>query len=205
LKGVLGWIWNSALELIGRSIGRILRLLVTHGHVHFAFASEALAGIPFSAGWKLRSLIYREVLPRFGSDVVLHVGVVISDPRTTFGSDVWVSYGTYLDYAEIGNSVLVGPHACLLAGGRHHNFDRTDIPIKSQGNPEKEAVRIGDGAWIGAGAIVMASVGQDAIVGAGSVVTKEVPAFAIVVGNPARVLRFRHDADAKPASRGLQE
>ena len=57
-----------------------------------------------------------------------------------------------------------------------------------------EAVKWGNGCWVGANATVMADVGHDAIVGAGSVVTRPVPPFAIVAGNPARVLRMRGGA-----------
>jgi maltose O-acetyltransferase len=112
------------------------------------------------------------------------------------GDDVWISVGAYLDYVEIGNSVLIGPNAMLLSGGRHHNLDRLDIPIKRQGNPPKKPTLIEDGVWIGANATVMADVGHDAVVGAGSVVTKPVPPFAVVGGNPARILRVRGEGDA---------
>ena len=54
-------------------------------------------------------------------------------------------------------------------------------------------VRIGDGADIGVGAILMpgTTVGEGAIVGAGSVVTSDVQPFAVVAGTPARFLRSR--------------
>jgi len=187
------WLWNRLIDLVGRSTGRLLQWLVRHRFVHFPFLSEALACLPFSAGYKLRACIYGEILPRVGTDVVIHFGVVIEDPRTCFGSDVWISRAVYIDYADVGDFVLIGPHACLLAGGRQHKMERTDVPIKTQGNPEKQPTRIGRGAWIGANAVVMASVGADAIVGAGSVVTRDVPPRAIVAGNPARVLRFREN------------
>jgi phosphonate metabolism protein (transferase hexapeptide repeat family) len=54
-------------------------------------------------------------------------------------------------------------------------------------------VAIGHDVWIGHGAIVLPGrrIGTGAVVGAGSVVTKDVPDYAVVVGNPARVIRFR--------------
>jgi acetyltransferase-like isoleucine patch superfamily enzyme len=95
--------------------------------------------------------------------------------------------------------VLVGPNALILSGGRHHRTERLDVPIKLQGNDPKQPITIGRGAWIGAGAIVMADVGHDAIVGAGAIVTKPVPPFAVVAGNPAKVIRMRNEEKVLPA------
>lgn len=60
---------------------------------------------------------------------------------------------------------------------------------------QQDKVSIGHDVWIGHGAILLpgVNVGNGAIIGAGSVVTKDVPAWHIVVGNPARVLRPRFD------------
>lgn len=54
-------------------------------------------------------------------------------------------------------------------------------------------VHIGHDVWIGRSAIVLSgvSVGNGAVIGAGSVVTKHVPPYAIVAGNPARIIRYR--------------
>jgi acetyltransferase-like isoleucine patch superfamily enzyme len=186
-------VWNALIEVPGELAGSVLNVAVTRGIVHFPFASQALSLLPFSWGWKMRRAVYSRVLPSIGTDAVLHFGVTLEDPRTTIGHDVWISVNTYIDFAEIGDHVLIGPHAVLLAGGRVHRTDRTDVPIKSQGNLPKSAVKIGAGAWIGANATVMADVGRDAIVGAGSVVTRPVPPYAVVAGNPARLLRFRHE------------
>ena len=58
-----------------------------------------------------------------------------------------------------------------------------------------ERVRIGHDVWIGRSAIVLAGVeiGHGAVVGAGAVVTRDVAPYAIVAGNPARLIRFRFD------------
>lgn len=187
MSGILVKTYNNSIDRFGGVVASI----ANRGVDRFHFVSEMLASLPFAFGWKLRQAVYKRILPSVGEDVVLLHGVVIDDPRTTLGSDVWVSYGTFIEYAFIEDHVLIGQHAVLLAGKNHHNISRVDIPIKHQGNPEKEPITVGRGAWIGANATVMADVGHDAIVGAGSVVTKRVPPFAIVAGNPARVLKMR--------------
>lgn len=182
---------NGVIDAFGSVLGRALGRGVGSSWLYFPFVSEALSVVPFSIGWKLRRAVYARILPRVGRDAVLHFGVSIEDPRSSIGDNVWISVRCYLDFVEIGDDVLIGPHAVLLAGGRHHRFDRLDVPIKQQGNPVKEPLRIGRGAWIGANATVMAEVGHDAIVGAGAVVTRPVPAYGVVAGNPARLLRRR--------------
>jgi virginiamycin A acetyltransferase len=183
---------NASIRLVGGVVGCFLSSGIRRRWFHFPFVSEALSCLPFSLGWKLRSAIYKQVLVKYGDDTVLHFGVTLEDERTQIGSNVWVSVGSYIDYAEIGDSVLIGPYGVLLAGGRAHRFDRLDIPIKDQGNLPKKPLQVGVGAWIGAHATVMATVGEHAIVGAGSVVTKEVPAYAVVAGNPAKILYMRN-------------
>jgi acetyltransferase-like isoleucine patch superfamily enzyme len=54
-----------------------------------------------------------------------------------------------------------------------------------------QGISIGDGSWIGSGAIILDGVriGRNVVVGAGAVVTKDIPDYCIAVGNPARVIR----------------
>jgi virginiamycin A acetyltransferase len=182
---------DRSIRLAGGLLGSLLCRCVRRKWVYFPFLSEVLSCVPFSFGWKLRHAVYRRVLSACGNDTVLHFGVTLEDERTRIGRNVWVSVGSYIDYAEIGDSVLIGPHAVLLAGGRPHRFERLDISIKDQGNLPKKPLLVGTGAWVGAHATVMAAVGEHAIVGAGAVVTKEVPAYAVVGGNPARLLYMR--------------
>ena len=205
MRRLLSSAWNSLLDACGGLTGKVIRLGVARGWIYFPFASEVFSVLPFSVGWKLRRAIYARVLPQVGNDVLLNFGVVLEDPRTTFGDDVWVSNGCYVDYAHIGSSVLIGPHAVLLSGGRHHRFDRLDLPVKHQGNWPKQPLLIGNGAWIGANATIMADVAHDAIVGAGSVVTKPVAPYAIVAGNPARLIRDRREIASESAEHENRE
>nr|WP_308219871.1 CatB-related O-acetyltransferase [Roseomonas pecuniae] len=64
-------------------------------------------------------------------------------------------------------------------------------------NPQKPLPVIGNDVWIGMGASIMpgVSIGDGAVVAANSVVTKDVPPYAIIGGNPGRLIKFRFDAD----------
>jgi acetyltransferase-like isoleucine patch superfamily enzyme len=191
VAGPLSRIVNRTLDAVGGLVGGAVKRGSDRGLVYFPYVTQALSTVPFALGWKLRRAVYARSMLRVGEGTVIHHGVVFDDAAQAIGDDVWISEGCYIELAEIGDHVLIGPHAVLLAMGSYHQFDRTDIPIKQQGNRERRPVKIGDGAWIGAHATIMADVGHDAIVGAGAVVTRPVAPFAIVGGNPARLLRMR--------------
>lgn len=101
---------------------------------------------------------------------------------------------------DIGDRVLISHDVNIFdndthpfdAGARHRQF----VAIKTLGQPSDidladRPVSIGADAWIGAKAIILkgVTIGRGAVVAAGSVVTRDVPEYAIVAGNPARVLR----------------
>ncbi|MDY7079048.1 MAG: acyltransferase [Chloroflexota bacterium] len=94
---------------------------------------------------------------------------------------------------RIGNSVLLAPHVQILAV--NHLFDDPSRPVIQQGITAQGIV-VEDGAWIGAGAILLdgVRVGAGAVVGAGTVVTRSVPPRTLAVGVPAQVVR-RLDAE----------
>ena len=118
------------------------------------------------------------------------------------------SYGAFLDPTlcrpgvMIGRYVSIGPGSrryCsnhpLQSGGLHpFNYDFAFGYCSESDGLEKTRLVVGHDAWIGANVVVLPSVeriGIGAVIGAGSIVTKDVPDFAVVAGNPARILRLR--------------
>jgi acetyltransferase-like isoleucine patch superfamily enzyme len=91
----------------------------------------------------------------------------------------------------IGNDVICGPRVSFHA--ENHRYEDTDVPIRLQGETRRGIV-VEDDCWLGAGAIILDGVriGQGAVVAAGSIVTRDVPAYAVVAGSPARVIKHRN-------------
>lgn len=104
----------------------------------------------------------------------------------------------------IGRYCSIAPRVTIIAGGEHN----ADLPstwpfdnfLRGRRNPTRtyrtiQSTIIGSDVWIGYGAHVAggANVGHGAIIGAHAVVVKDIPPYAIVIGNPARILRFRFE------------
>lgn len=92
----------------------------------------------------------------------------------------------------MGNYVMMASDIVFLGGG--HNYDNLNIPIGEQGGHGRTHITIDDDVWIGERAIILGKVKHictGAIIAAGAVVTKDVPEFAIVAGNPAKVIKYR--------------
>jgi len=114
------------------------------------------------------------------------------DGRCVIGSHCWIGPQSYFDARDlvIEDSVGWGPGAKVL--GSTHTGVPTDVPI-IQTDLEIKPVRIGAWADVGVNAIILpgVTVGKGAIIGAGAVVTHDVPPFAVAVGVPAQVIRWR--------------
>ncbi len=115
----------------------------------------------------------------------------------SIGNDVYI--GPYAMFSslkgiEIGKKVTVGPHVSIMAG--NHNFREVGnymFDVKYKREDDDLPVVIEDDTWIGCNVTILKGVkiGRGAIVGAGSVVTKNVPNYAIVAGNPAKIIKYR--------------
>jgi acetyltransferase-like isoleucine patch superfamily enzyme len=123
--------------------------------------------------------------------------------RISIGEWCYVGVGTRIWSAgsiEIGNRVLIS-HSVNIFDNLTHPLKAADRheqakQIFTSGHPreislDEKPVKIGDDAWIGACAMILrgVSVGEGGVVAAGAVVTRDVPAYSIVAGNPAVVVR----------------
>jgi acetyltransferase-like isoleucine patch superfamily enzyme len=141
----------------------------------------------------------------------------------TLGEHVWLNVAT--DDPE-GEPTIVIDDECVIASGsilsarncvhleRHvniaqqvlvmdhnHAYEDISIPILQQGVSRGGAIRIGEGSWIGHGAVIICtrgqlSIGRHCVVAANSVVTRNIPDYSVVFGIPATVIR-QYDPQSK--------
>lgn len=97
-------------------------------------------------------------------------------------------HNTIIGPVSIGKNSIIAQNVVL--SGLNHTYTDISVPIKNQKETTAPIV-IQEDCWIGANVVVVAGVtiGKHCIVAAGSVVTKSVPAYSIVGGNPAKILK----------------
>lgn len=198
-------------------IYKVVRLLSCHCHIHifdtikekcYVLRSEWIAakmaecghGVSFKSVGMLHS-------PEF-----IHIG-----DKSNFGKDIWLTAWQFGggkpclrigNYCSIGafnhitcaNKVIVGDR-CLtgkwvtITDNSHGDtdYDSLKIPPRKRPITSKGPVVIGDNVWIGDKATILPGVkiGDGAVIAANAVVTKDVPAYCVVGGNPAKILKKR--------------
>jgi acetyltransferase-like isoleucine patch superfamily enzyme len=145
-----------------------------------------------------------------GTHVTLAAGFV---PGLDLGPDVIVRIGGSCSFGrgnqiighqsiEIGDDVFTGPNVYIT--DQNHSYDDLDMPIGRQW-PENNPVVIGDGCWLGTGAIILPGtrLGRNVAVAGGAVVRGEFPDHCVVAGVPAKIVR-RYDPEEgwQPPLRG---
>lgn len=148
------------------------------------------AKINFGAN-EIRVFCCKLIIKKCGKSVNIERGAVF--PSTlTLGNNSGLGINCKIGGSvAIGDDVLMGADCVILT--RNHRFDDLSRPMRQQGYFDDDPVSIGNDVWIGSRVTILPGVrvGNGAILGACSVVTKDVPDYAIVVGNPARVVQTR--------------
>lgn len=111
------------------------------------------------------------------------------------------SHSFICEGVTIEDNVFVG-HGVMFTNDIYPRATAADGNLQTEADWSVEKTLVKRGASIGTGATILPniSIGENAIVGAGSVITRDVPANAVVAGNPAKVLRYLEAADKKNAS-----
>ncbi len=179
--------WTSRITAaLGRRIG--LRVAT---RLHRATLASVGMGSRFQPGVRFA----QPGIVSIGTDCYLWRGVAASGELKgaplVIGDGVQINRNVHLDTTGgliIGPGVLISEAAVIYT--HDHGFDPRSVP---QPCPKVIAADV----WIGAGAMILPQchrIGRGAVIGAGAVVIKDVPDGAIVGGNPARILRYRDPA-----------
>lgn len=139
---------------------------------------------------------------RIGSHVLLGRGVRLGafpSGRLSLGDHAYVGRHTIIlayESVTIGSDTLIGPSSYIT--DVNHGIASGQL-IRLQPY-ESRPVRIGSDVWFGVGVTVLpgVTIGDGAVVGARALVTKDIPAGAVAVGSPARVIRYRTSPDRVP-------
>jgi len=132
--------------------------------------------------------------------VHLHNDITIQTGKggtVTIGDDTHIQPGcqfsAYLESIRIGSGVEIAPN-CALYSYNHSML--AGLPIREQPLVSRGDIVVGNDVWLGYGVVVLdgVTIGNGAVIGAGSVVTSDIPANAIAVGSPARVVAQRKSA-----------
>ena len=203
--------FTSVLTMLGQLVGRVFVELDRRLSFWASTSAQDSRGKKF-ASFGNRSLImwkpttvFNEQYISIGDDTLIGPGVALSAgmvPGQECISKVVVSIGDRCLIGrgsgivghfsiEIGNDVWTGHHVYIT--DQNHGYEDVTRPISQQSQPERPVV-IGDGSWLGHGAVVLpgVTIGKHVVIGANSVVTKDIPDFSVAVGSPARVIR-RYD------------
>jgi acetyltransferase-like isoleucine patch superfamily enzyme len=143
-------------------------------------------------------------------------------PRISLGNSVSLRKDAWLNVAEvnasnelaiiiednsaIGNQTIISARNLIhierdvliaqwvLIVDHNHAYEDITVPIINQGITEGGRIRIGQGSWIGRGAVILCprgelTIGRNCVVAANSVVTRSIPDYSLVAGLPARIIR----------------
>lgn len=139
----------------------------------------------------LRNVLVRNYLSVCGKGLRVKSGAEIS-PRAKVGHNTELGTRCIVQSdVTLGSYIIMGPDVKIYC--RNHRYEDIHTPMGLQGKITKPT-KLGDDIWIGSNVVIVAgiNVGDHTIIAAGSIVTKNIPDYAIVGGNPARIIKYRN-------------
>jgi virginiamycin A acetyltransferase len=178
------------LVLVGPAAAmcRMEARLSVHADAAFTFWVQTFALVPGLPGVFLRRAFYRWTLEGCAQTFYIGFGAVFSHRMVTIEEDVYVGPYAIIGTASLRRGCLIGSRCSIPSGGALHTLD-ANLRWTPTDPSRLRRIEIGESAWLGEGAIVLADVGRSAMVAAGSVVSSAVPPETMVGGNPARFVR----------------
>ena len=177
---------TPVIELVAAIAVAPLIIVLRAKLIRFKTGGQLLSLIPGGLGLALRRAWYQATLAACGERLRIGFGTFIRDPIARFGDDCLVADYVGIACVWCGSDVTIAEHVTIQGRGRR--YDRRDRPLRLQATGESKCVRIGDDAWIGAGAGVFADVAAHSIVASGAIVVDTFPEWSVLGGIPARVM-----------------
>ena len=182
--------WLATLLVSPQLLSYWIRARVLGADRALQGSTQLLSLVPGVFGQYLRRAFLNRVLSELHPTVTVEFGTVFSKAGAKLGENVYVGPNCNLGLVHLERNVLVGAGVHIPSGPDTHGIDDPSRPIREQPG-ELRMVHVGEGAWIGSGAVVLADVGRDTVVAAGSVVTRPLAERIIAAGVPAAMLRER--------------
>ena len=140
-----------------------------------------------------------------GKDAWLNVATQdpAGEPVIRIDDKCHIAYGAMISAKNgihLEREVLVGQQA--LIADHNHAFEDVTMPIARQGVTAGGKIRIGQGSWIGHGAVIICArgtltIGHNCIIGANTVVMQSIPDYSVAFGNPATIIKHYDQATRK--------
>ena len=154
------------------------------------FTNALLVRASWNPFMGIKICILRLFGAKIGKGLVIKNNVTIKFPwKLTIGNNVWLGEGCWidnLDYVTIGSNVCISQGALLITG--NHDYTKSNFPYRNA------PILIGDGAWIGAKAVVAPGVkfAPYSVATVGAIVTRDTEPNGVYQGNPAVKIKERH-------------
>lgn len=170
--------------------------------LYFFVLSSSIFQLPLLR--KLRLIFFKKIhggeyLVKFGNNILVKAAHQSPDAKFKYGKKLKIGSGAYIDYTGgvfIENDVTISERAMIFT----HDHNIEDSEDWQNDGINYSSLIIKQYAWIGANCLILSkvkSIGRGAVVASGAVVTKDVPDYAIVAGNPAKVIKYRNITNAK--------